>query len=287
MTLKSLFRILAAGFCLALAGTPALAQSKDANGHVPCGAGMVENAPGLLHRATIRQTNVEANHVRITFVGHATFVLESPQGVKVVTDYNDYFRAPFVPDIATMNIQRPNHSSFNVEPGVKYVLRGWDDGKGIPYLDIRFKDMRVYNVPVNISVFGSVSTNLSSMFMFESAGLCIAHMGHLAHVLDDKQAFRLGRVDVALVPVDRIATQSYEELRQNLKLIKPRLIIPMHFISGFFADDFAREVENLYKVKIHDGNTITVSRASLPTETEVLILKPARIFRFGGSGSDL
>ena len=249
---------------------------------------MVENAPGPLRhaaflRATFRRTSVEANHVRITFVGHATFVLESPQGVKVVTDYNDYFRAPSAPDIATMNILRPNHATSNVEPSVKYVLHGWDEGRGIPYLDVRYKDMRVYNVPVNISVMGSVSTNLSSMFMFETAGLCIAHFGHLAHVLDEKQVFRLGRVDVALVPVDRIATESYEELRHNLGLLKPRLIIPMHFISGYFAEDFAREVENLYKVKYHDGNTITVSHADLPTESEILILKPTRIFRFGGS----
>jgi len=283
MTANSVFRAIVAASCLALAAAPALAQSKDGGGHVPCGAGMVENGTGLLHRAAFRRVDVEANHVRITFVGHATFVLESPQGVKVVTVYNDNFRVPSAPDIATMNIMRGNHSSFNVEPGVKYVLHGWDDGKGIPHLDVRYKDMRVYNVPVNISRFGSVATNFSSMFMFETAGLCIAHMGHLAHVLDDKQVFRMGRVDVALVPVDRIVSQSYEELRYNLKLLKPRLIIPMHFISGYFADDFAREVENLYKVKYHDGNTITVSHASLPTESEILILKPMRIFRFGGS----
>jgi L-ascorbate metabolism protein UlaG (beta-lactamase superfamily) len=113
--------------------------------------------------------------------------------------------------------------------------------------------------------------------------MCIAHMGHLAHTLDDQQIFSMGRVDVALVPVDRIVSQSYEELRHNLNLVKPRLIIPMHFISDYFADDFSREVENLYTVRRHDGNSITVSRATLPEHSEVVILKPLRIFRFGGS----
>src|SRR5882762_10242103 len=41
--------------------------------------------------------------VGITFLGHASFLLESPSGVRIVTDYNDLIRAPMVPDIVTMN----------------------------------------------------------------------------------------------------------------------------------------------------------------------------------------
>jgi hypothetical protein len=41
--------------------------------------------------------------VSITFLGHASFLIESPAGVRVVTDYNDAIRAPVTPDIVTMN----------------------------------------------------------------------------------------------------------------------------------------------------------------------------------------
>src|SRR4030088_1864549 len=41
--------------------------------------------------------------VGLTFLGHASFLIESPQGVRIVTDYNDMIRAPVTPDIGTMN----------------------------------------------------------------------------------------------------------------------------------------------------------------------------------------
>src|SRR5712664_3640735 len=62
--------------------------------------------------------------VAITFLGHSSFLIESPAGVRIVTDYNDMIRAPVTPDVVTMNNAHPTHYSEWVEPGVKYTLRG-------------------------------------------------------------------------------------------------------------------------------------------------------------------
>src|SRR5437899_2816291 len=67
--------------------------------------------------------------VGLTFLGHASFLIESPQGVKIVTDYNDMIRPPVIPDIVTMNNAHPTHYTDHVEAGVKFVLRGWDPGE--------------------------------------------------------------------------------------------------------------------------------------------------------------
>ena len=69
--------------------------------------------------------------VSISFLGHASFLIESPGGVRIVTDYNDLIRAPMTPDIVTMNIAHTTHWTDNIEPGVKFVLRGWDPGGGL------------------------------------------------------------------------------------------------------------------------------------------------------------
>src|SRR5438045_25078 len=45
--------------------------------------------------------------VGLTFLGHASFLIESPQGVTIVTDYNDMIRAPVTPDIVPMNNAHP------------------------------------------------------------------------------------------------------------------------------------------------------------------------------------
>ena len=82
--------------------------------------GVVAGRPGPLHLAG----GVPEGAVSITFLGHASFLIESSAGVRVVTDYNDMIRAPLVPDIVTMNNAHSTHYTDNIEPGVKFVLRG-------------------------------------------------------------------------------------------------------------------------------------------------------------------
>ncbi len=69
---------------------------------------MIENCPGLVAqrpRATpaAMRLALASDQVRITYVGHSTFLIESPQLVRIATDYNDYVRPPVLPDIVTMN----------------------------------------------------------------------------------------------------------------------------------------------------------------------------------------
>ena len=44
--------------------------------------------------ARLRLAAAGSEGVGLTFLGHASFLIESPQGVKIVTDYKDMIRAP-------------------------------------------------------------------------------------------------------------------------------------------------------------------------------------------------
>lgn len=245
----------------------------------PCGAGFVNNQPSfnprpLLHKASFQLADVQAGTLRLSFIGHASFLIESPQGVTVITDYNDYFRAKIIPDIATMNIYRGNHSTDIIEPGIKFALRGWDDGTGVPRHDIAYKDVRVYNLPTNLTDFGSGFSNFSSMFIVQSGGICVGHMGHLRHILDQKAFAKIGRIDVLLVPIDGRVTQSMEELIHNIKGIRPRLIVPMHFNVAFTAEEFLSMIKGIFPVKRTQKSSIVLTRATLPQQTEILLMAP-------------
>jgi hypothetical protein len=45
----------------------------------------------------------------ITYLGHLSFLIESPERVRIVTDYNGVHRAPVTPDIVTMNNAHSTH----------------------------------------------------------------------------------------------------------------------------------------------------------------------------------
>ena len=59
--------------------------------------------------ATLGAKRVSPGELRITFLGHSTFEVESPMGAIVQTDYNDYVRGQRIPHVATMNNAHDTH----------------------------------------------------------------------------------------------------------------------------------------------------------------------------------
>jgi L-ascorbate metabolism protein UlaG (beta-lactamase superfamily) len=212
-----------------------------------------------------------AGSVRLTFLGHSSFLIETPKGATVVTDYNGQFRTAEPPDIVTMNNAHPSHYTDHVEPGVKYVLRGWDPAGGVARHDLRYLDLHVRNVPTNVREAGGVRMNGNSIFVFEVADLCIAHLGHLHHVLTDVHLGELGQIDVLLVPVDGSYTMAQELMVEVIEQIRPALVIPMHYFSAYTLSRFLGLVRDRYKVVISEQPTVTLTRASLPYH-EILVL---------------
>ena len=92
---------------------------------------MNESCPGLIARNRPRATPaslrlaLNADQIRVNYVGHSTFLIESPQGVRIATDYNDYVRPAVLPDIATMNHAHTTHYTDRPDPRIPHVLRGW------------------------------------------------------------------------------------------------------------------------------------------------------------------
>ena len=188
-----------------------------------CALGWVEG-PSLLQRASLRLAGgaVPAGTVRIEYLGHSSFVVESPAGATVVTDFNGFVAPSFVPDIVMMNNAHETHYTDYPDPRIKFVLRGWRPGGGIAAHNLKYKDMRVRNVPTNVGELGDPRSNNNSVFVIEVAGLCIAHLGHLHHVLTRDQLMLLGRIDALFVPVDGGMTMSHAQALANIKLIDPR-----------------------------------------------------------------
>src|SRR5579862_2668087 len=195
--------------------------------------GLVAARPPFAQPVALRLAALSADQVRITYVGHATFLLESPQLVRVATDYNDYVKPPVLPDIATMNHAHITHYTDRPDPDIKYVLRGWrDDGQPAGH-DLTYKDVRIRSVATNIRNWsGGTERNGNSIFVFEIANLCIAHLGHLHHTLTQQQLDEIGRVDVVMAPVDGNYTLDLDGMVEVLQSLKAQMIIPMHFFSA-------------------------------------------------------
>jgi L-ascorbate metabolism protein UlaG (beta-lactamase superfamily) len=235
--------------------------------------GLVASRPAFVRPAALRLAALERDQVRISYVGHSTFLIESPQLVRIATDYSDWVKPPVLPDIVTMNHAHSSHYTLSPEPGIKYVLHGWGEDQKPARIDLQYKDVRVRNVPTNIRTFdGGTERHGNSIFIFEVANLCIAHLGHLHHTLTQQQLNEIGRVDIVLVPVDGSYTLDLDGMVEVLHALKAPLMIPMHFFSAYTLDRFLQRVRQDWDVELAQIPSVVVSKADLPSKPKLLVL---------------
>jgi L-ascorbate metabolism protein UlaG (beta-lactamase superfamily) len=233
----------------------------------------VAQSPATVQPAAFRAAALKPTEVRMTFVGHSTWLIESPGGVKIATDYNDYVRPPTVPDIATMNRAHTTHYSNFPDPAIKHVLRGWNPEGGPAKHDLTVADVRVRNVPTNIRDWGGGAIlHGNSIFIFEVAALCIGHLGHLHHTLTDQQVAQIGQLDVVMVPVDGSYTLDVTGMIEVLKTLRARLILPMHYFNPYTLNRFLDRIREDFPVETSNDPEIVVSQATLPSQPKVLVL---------------
>ncbi|MBV8186656.1 MAG: MBL fold metallo-hydrolase [Alphaproteobacteria bacterium] len=223
------------------------------------------------------------NRAVISFLGHSSYQIDTPQGVRAITDYNGYNGFGRHPDIVTMNNAHSSHFTDDPEEGITYVLRGWPSKPGETEAkhDITLKDMKVWNVPTNARDWGSnaVRINGNSIFIFAIGDLCIAHLGHLHHRLTKEHLDELGRIDVLMVPIDGAYTMGQPLMVDVVQQIQPHIVLPMHYWGRQQVERFQGLMQALDPDFVWpDQRSLEVSREQLPEKLTVIVL--------GGDGGD-
>ncbi len=220
--------------------------------------------------APTRLAQLGRDEVRITYVHHSTYLIESPDGVTLATDYSG-FAGPTVPDIATMNKAHTTHFTEFPDPAIDHVLKGWNPEGGAARHALTVDDLYVRNVPTDIRSFGGgIEPDGNSIFIFEVAGLCIGHLGHLHHRLSDEDYAQIGRLDILMVPVDGGYTLSQEGMGEIAKRLRSSIVLPMHRFRGPI-DRFLDRLPD-FAVDRRAEDSFTVSLRTLPGRPTVIVL---------------
>ena len=211
--------------------------------------------------------------VEITFLGHASFEIVSPAGVSAVTDYNGINIPLDAPDIATMNHAHSTHYTLNPGRRIPHVLHGWAEDGSVPAFDLTVQDMHVTNLPTNIRSWdGGTERYGNSIFVFETGGLCIAHLSHLHHLLEPADIAKLGHVDVVMVAVDDGWTMSQRDAASVVEQLQPRVVLPMHYFTRDVLARFLDLERGKYVIDVRDSPLLDISRERLPSVPTVIAL---------------
>ncbi|MEO1579996.1 MAG: MBL fold metallo-hydrolase, partial [Pseudomonadota bacterium] len=137
-------------------------------------------------------------------------------------------------------------------------------------------EMLIRNVPTDArgGFGGDVRVNGNSIFVFEVAGLCIGHLGHLHHEPDEFQYAALGRVDVVMAAVDGGLTLDLPTMIKVLNRLKSSVVIPMHWFSMSSLDRFVAGMQDAFDIRRDAPNSLEVSLRTLPERPTVVVLAP-------------
>ena len=238
---------------------------------------IADAAPGLefIQRASWSE-DVPQFSVRISYIDHSMFLIQTPGGIGVATDYTGYTGpAPYLPTVVTMNHAHSSHWTEFVDPGIPHVLPGWGEfGEGIEHhLDLG--EMLVRNVSTDIrSGFGGVEEKGNSIFVFEVEGLCIGHLGHLHHEPNDEQYAALGRLDVVMAAVDGGLTVPVPVMSRIVKRLRSSVVIPMHWFGRGTLDQFLLEMSDEFDIQRTNETIIELTLRTLPSRPTVMVLEP-------------
>ena len=173
-----------------------------------------------------------------------------------------------------MNIAHSTHNTRFPDPRIPHVLPGWSDEPGEKAEHfLQVGEVLVRNVTTDIRSRGVAEPDRNSIFVFEVAGLCLGHLGHLHQPLNDAQVAEIGRLDIVFVPIDGTYTMDQAAMMGVVERLRAQVAIPMHWWSTYSLENFAaRTRASGITVETHDSPTVRFSLNSLPAEQTLLVL---------------
>lgn len=212
--------------------------------------------------------------MKIKWLGHASFMITSDSGIKIITDpYKTsetvkYGRIEESADVVTVSHEHDDHNNTAAVRGNPEVIRGTARVKGI-----EFKSIPTYHDDAQGQQRGK-----NTIFCFEVDGIRVCHLGDLGHFLSDSQVAELGRVDVLLIPVGGYFTIDANAASKICDRLMPRVVVPMHYKTGKLdypisgVDEFLRGKGNIVRLSADEAE---FKQGELPDQTRIIVLKSA------------
>ena len=267
---------------LALAGSglAAVAASTVACGDDDGGESTGGGASGTGSSPTARvEATADAGAAGLRWFGQAMFLLTSPAGTRILLDPFNNIGYPIPPvsdtqsTAATISHEHSDHNNASLA-GTGEVVKGLTSD-GWAQIDKRYGDVRIFGVQSFHDNGGGAQRGRNMIFVYETAGLKIVHLGDLGHVLTQDQLGPIGgNVDVLMIPVGGGFTVDIPGANEVVAQLRPKLVFPMHYKTPAISLNIAT-VDGFLEGKTVQrvgSNNLRLSKSSLPAQTTVAVL---------------
>jgi L-ascorbate metabolism protein UlaG (beta-lactamase superfamily) len=224
--------------------------------------------------------------VKLKWYGHASFLITADSGLKIVTDPYTPETSGYMPvqDKADVVIISSDNDRFHCradlipgEPTVINALEVAQNGgrrteKGIEVTAIAAMEAldHKYHDP-----------DQNGMYRLVVDGVSIGHMGDIGNALSEEQMMFFKDVDVLLALTGGHPTIPLDDLKQVIDYAKPKLVVPMHFMTLRYKPRNCFWIEKFLdyfpanEVDFACDYETSITPDVLPEQTRVLVLTHA------------
>ncbi len=216
--------------------------------------------------------------MKIQFLGHASFLITTDAGTRIVTDPFDpaayvgrlSYRAFDEPaDVVTQSHEHGDHSGTSTVKGCPVIIKGAGKFKAN---EVEFLGVETYH-----DCSRGAERGRNTVFVMAVDGMRVAHFGDLGHVLTADQAAEIGAVDIALIPVGGYYTIDAAKAWEVAGQVSAQIVIPMHFanekclfpIAG--VDEFTAGKPRVTREGV---TTLEIRAEDIPAEMTIVVLEP-------------
>ena len=162
--------------------------------------------------------------MRICWGGHATFVIQVA-GMTLITDPVDesygYAQIKDIPDVVTVSHEHKDHSAVHRVQGSPAIVRGigkWE-----------FPGLLIESFSSYHDKTGGSERGENTIFKITAEEIKLLHAGDLGERLLAQKISDIGPIDILLLPVGGVYTIEGSEAAELVRMIKPKITIPMHY----------------------------------------------------------
>jgi L-ascorbate metabolism protein UlaG (beta-lactamase superfamily) len=209
--------------------------------------------------------------MKIKWFGHSCFFMTSSNGARVLMDPFDAsvgYKVPKVEaDVVTTSHNHYDHNNLEAAKGEYIHL----DAPG----HFVVKDIEITGISTYHDKEYGKKRGSNVVFVFGIDGLKVCHLGDLGHILQDEQIKAIGQVDILLLPVGGTYTIDYMEAAELVRLMDPKLVIPMHYKTpamNFSIDEVDKFLANIGSFESAAQQEIEIHPESFNPTAKVLLL---------------
>lgn len=209
--------------------------------------------------------------IEITWLGHSCFIIKGKHATLLTDPFDEsigYSLGKPRAHIVTSSHAHPGHGFTSGVGGEPRVVCGPGE--------YEISGVFITGIATFHDAEKGRERGRNTVYLIEMEDITLCHLGDLGHPLPAEKVAQIAGVELLLVPVGGLSTIDAATAAETVRLLQPRIVIPMHFQTEALRFQLAPVERFLSEMGVKAGAPaqprLSITKAGLSEETQVVVM---------------